>query len=224
MTRRSVAVPGVKLGSGSPSRNSSSNNNINLATQRQQIQHQHQLRSQYPVPTTKHWSSGSETVSPSPSGVEEVEKEEEDDSSGVFSKMSFYDEDDTRDVNINASSASAQSHIIESAPRATSDFDDDDEEEVKQGGKHAPPPLAGILPDGPYIVKKRSESKVNAHRLKHTQAYLSCPQDDRRHSPPACRISPEDYSSLASLASETYATFLSDIIGQLIVLFYYIVA
>lgn len=141
--------------------------------------------------------------------------------------MSFYDEDDTRDVHVNASKASSHTDTeFMPGPLPLPVSVPDPEVKLSSEIHTVMPPSQSqkkLLPDGPYIVKKRSDiSQADSHKLKYTTATeakenMHAEQDiyDRRPPPHPPHLSSDQYSALSSLAEETYATFLSDIIGQL---------
>jgi hypothetical protein len=138
--------------------------------------------------------------------------------------MSFYDGDDTRDGHCNSSTESAGAGAGagaggESLPRSQSASvpapapDCDARRELKHrpaGGKVDPSlcPKTAIN-DCRFIVKKAPDVvQVDTHKSKCVDERRTGVQN-KHH-----QVSEETYQFLSDLAEDTYATFLSDIIGK----------
>ena len=189
-------MQGLKLGSGSPSHSTA---HSHLLAERQ--------REQMPPPP-----SAPAPAAVPPIRVEDCSQPGED--SSVFSKISFYDEDDTRDVNVDTlSTSSSHTHldslsVCEPEPEA---------EAARHVSIPPSPPQAELTHDQPITKKRQVVVPVDEYRVtapvsaRGKERKIIGPGDNR---PPAPQMSPEMHSSLSNLAEETYATFLSDIIGE----------
>lgn len=120
---------------------------------------------------------------------------DEEDSSGIFSQMSVYDDDDTKDVLVGSSGVACSddtSHVRGERLRQPESSD-------------SFAPKNPDLPTDAFIIKKRSDVLQKAPGGSKITS-----RDTVLHIP----ILSEQYAHLSKLAEETYATFLSDIIGE----------
>ena len=187
MPRKSVAVQGVKLGSGK-SWNERYRGNENVLNQ-------------YMCTVPPQGKSLSCSC----------------DSSGVFNAMSFYDEDDTRDVNVSA----VPSHEPHMPPKSTSVREPDIREHDSVHGSESK-----SQPDRENKLKEESAG-FSFTELSHDARMIRTPDAGSVKNPYSTNsqqginqprslptVPSEEYFALASLAEKTYASFLSDIIGM----------
>lgn len=220
MSRRSVVVQGLRLGSGGPS----------FCTQ--------QRSSRGPSSNTRrnNWnSSGGEGLREYSQsrgvagGVAVPADSQSCDDARVFRETSFYDEDDTRDVLASSLALTSLSSLPEAPPESdlmSVDVAEQEKEhehrhqqmnETKQYEERKKKDVAVLEPASSRagLVGKVVRTGLPGGELPRRANETACVDGRRRRGEPS--LSAERRASLASLAEDTYATFLADIIGEQLV-------
>lgn len=185
MSRQAVAVQGLKLGSASAAKN---RNTFGL--------HKDALRHQ----------------SATPDGLDF------DQDTSIVSKESFYDDDDTRVPQRNSFS-SVSSVKVDSGPDIESIVEPEPNVMLVQNENDVHIPSNKKWAHSTPVIKKRIDvHKDGSHIAKQDKFQIGVQRTDvEAHSSAGASklpVSDEKYASLSNLAEETYATFLSDIIGE----------